>query len=262
MVEDIERYKTYLARHRQLSEVSVSTYLTALRRFCQYLVRIGVLVENPSRYVRGNKRPSVHSRRALTQEQIGRLLSVLAEGEGERSSRDILIVLLMLRCGLSEIEIVRADRADLTEGGGRTVLAVQGKGAAGKSQVVVLPDDVRAALRRYLQLRGTPRRSEALVVSAGKNRRGKRMSTRAVRDSVNELLNRAGLRNGGGLITPFSLRHTAAVLLARAGASAEEIRASMRLGTVATAQLYIEQINRDSQEPHRHPPHGVPVSHH
>jgi site-specific recombinase XerD len=262
MVEDIERYKAYLVRQRQLSEVSVSTYLTALRRFCQYLVRVGILGENPSRYVRGNKRPSMHSRRALKQDEIGRLLRVLQEGDGERAARDTVIVLLMLRSGLSEIEIVRADRADITEASNRTILAVQGKGATGKSQSVVLPGDVRDALRRYLQLRGTPHRSDALVVSAGKNRRGKRMSTRAVRDSVNDLLDRAGLREDTGLITPFSLRHTAAVLLARAGASAEEIRTSMRLGTVATAQLYIEQFNRDSQEPQRHPRHGVPVPHH
>jgi integrase/recombinase XerC len=260
-VDDLERYKAYLTRRRHLSEVSVSTYLTALRRFCQYLVRMKVLSENPSRFVRGNKRPSRHSRRPLTGPQVERLLAVL-QGNDERAVRDAVIVLFMLRCGLSEIEIVRADRGDLSERNGQTTLAVQGKGVTGKTQVVLLPEDVQEMLRMYLRTRSGTSPSQALVVSAGKNRRGKRMSTRAVRDRVNELLERAGLRSNTGAITPFSLRHTAALLMARGGATAEEIRTSMRLGTVATARLYLEQINDESPERRRRPTHGVSVSNH
>jgi len=260
-VEDLERYKAYLVRRRRLSEVSVSTYLTALRRFCQYLVRQEVLPEDPSRLIRGNKRPLRHSRRALSRQQVERLLAVLP-GDGERGARDGVIVLLMLRCGLSEIEIVRADQADLFREGGETRLAVQGKGATAKTQAVLLPDDVCQALAEYRRIRGGRRPRDPLVVSAGKNRRGKRMSTRAVRDSVNELLSRAGLRNEGAAVTPFSLRHTAALLLARSGATAEEIRASMRLGTVATARVYLDQMNDDSPERSRYTDHGVSVSHH
>src|SRR5690606_23505182 len=40
-VADVEAYKRYLMETRELSQVSVSTYLTALRRFSQYLVDIG-----------------------------------------------------------------------------------------------------------------------------------------------------------------------------------------------------------------------------
>ena len=38
--DDIRAYKTHLMEDRELSQVSVSTYLTALRRFCQYLTDI------------------------------------------------------------------------------------------------------------------------------------------------------------------------------------------------------------------------------
>ena len=41
--DDIRDYKRYLMEERELSQVSVSTYLTALRRFCQYLTDIGGL---------------------------------------------------------------------------------------------------------------------------------------------------------------------------------------------------------------------------
>ncbi|HUF11413.1 MAG TPA: phage integrase N-terminal SAM-like domain-containing protein, partial [Rhodothermales bacterium] len=60
-VEDIEAYKQYLMKTRGLHQVSVSTYLTALRRFAQYLVDAGLLEDNPARAVKGNRRPSTHS---------------------------------------------------------------------------------------------------------------------------------------------------------------------------------------------------------
>lgn len=58
--EDVAAYKKYLMTERELSQVSVSTYLTALRRLCQYLVDIGLMEENPARPVKGNRRPSTH----------------------------------------------------------------------------------------------------------------------------------------------------------------------------------------------------------
>src|SRR5688572_9159582 len=45
---DVERYRRYLVDKRKLKEVSIGTYLTALRRFCQYLIDHGVLEENPA----------------------------------------------------------------------------------------------------------------------------------------------------------------------------------------------------------------------
>jgi integrase/recombinase XerC/integrase/recombinase XerD len=58
-------------------------------------------------------------------------------------------------------------------------------------------------------------------------------------------LEEAGVRQQGGRrITPYSLRHTAAVLMADRGASADEIRERLRLGSNATAMLYINRAQR------------------
>ena len=68
------------------------------------------------------------------------------------------------------------------------------------------------------------------------------MTTRGVRDRVTHYLVRAGLKGEGPRrISPYSLRHTAALLMAGDGASADEIRDRMRLGSLATAMLYINQ---------------------
>jgi integrase/recombinase XerC/integrase/recombinase XerD len=238
---DVVRYKRHLTVGKRLSAVSVSTYLTALRRFCDYLVRRRVMRENPALPVGGNSRPRLHSRAALTRAEVDVLLSVVDRWD-ERGLRDFAFIRLMLGCALSEIEIIRADGGDRQAGPEGITLRVQGKGRLRKDQAVLLAPDVAEALDAYLALRPGLAPEDPLFASAGNRTRGKRMTTRGVRDRVSHYLVRAGLKGDGGRrITPYSLRHTAAVLMAGEGATPGEIRDRMRLGSVATAMLYINQ---------------------
>ena len=239
--EGVERYKRHLTSRKRLSAVSVSTYLTALRRFCDYLVKTKVMEENPALQVGGNSRPRVHSRASLTRADVDLLLSVVDRSD-ERGLRDFAFIKLMLGCALSEIEIIRADAGDRVSGPEGMRLRVQGKGRVRKDQAVLLPPDVAAALDAYIAGRSPLAPGEPLFASAGNRTRGKRMTTRGVRDRVSHYLVRAGLKGEGGKpITPYSLRHTAALLMAVEGATAAEIRDRMRLGSLATAMLYINQ---------------------
>jgi integrase/recombinase XerC/integrase/recombinase XerD len=240
LVADIERYKRYLTVRRRLSSVSVSTYLTALRRFCEYLVRVRVLRANPARLVEGNKRPTAHSRAYLTSSDIEGLLGAIDRSD-PLGRRDYAIVLLMAGCALSEIELVRADVGDLHAFDGGHALWVQGKGRRAKDQRVVLPPPAWECLADYLEHRGSTNPGDPLFASAGNRTRGERMTTRGIRNRVNGHLERAGIKQGKlRRITPYSLRHTAALLMAREGATAEEIRDRMRLGSETTARLYID----------------------
>jgi integrase/recombinase XerC/integrase/recombinase XerD len=227
----------------------VSTYLTAVRRLCGFLQRTGAIAVNPALGVSGNPRPRTHARRALSASDATALLGEL-HGEDERGVRDAAVIRLMLRCALSDVEIVRLNVGDLSRKGSPWTLAVQGKGRARKDAFVELPGDVRAALGAYLARRAEAHDREPLFVSAGNNSRGKRMTTRAVRDRVNDYLEQAGIRTSRTRqrVTPRSLRHTAALLMAAEGASAEEIRRRLRLGTIQTVHVYLAAS-------HRRPPH-------
>ena len=197
--------------------------------------------ENPALPVGGNSRPRLHSRAALTPSEVDVLLSVVDRSD-ERGLRDFAFIHLMLGCALSEIEIIRADGEDRFESPDGVTLRVQGKGRLRKDQAVLLAPETVAALDAYLAMRPGLAPEDPLFASAGNRTRGKRMTTRGVRDRVSHYLVRAGLKGDGGRrITPYSLRHTAAVLMAGQGASAGEIRDRMRLGRVATAKLYINQ---------------------
>ena len=237
----VERYKKYLAKEKHLSAVSVSTYLTAVRRFCQHLVERGIIDENPARYVAGSKRPMTHSRTSLSQADVEKLLRSI-DASTPRGVRDCAMIKTMLGCGLSEIEMIRANIGDVKKKNGQYILLVQGKGHTVKDEEVAVPDDVKAAIERYVSTRPSGLDGEPLFLSAGNKVHGKRMTTRGIRERVNYYLKRSGIKGRSSRrITPYSLRHTAALLMVEKGATPEEIQQRMRLGSLATAMIYVNQ---------------------
>ena len=246
-VEDVERYKTYLTKKVKLSPVSVSTYLTALRRLCDYLVELKVLERNPAKEVKGNKRPQQHSRETISAQDVQTIFQSIDRND-ERGFRDFAIIKAMVGCGLSEIELIRANIGDLKMVSSTMVFYVQGKGKTTKETAIILPNDVKESFQGYLAFRKDADDNEPLIMSAGNRTRGKRMTTRGIRQRVNMYLEKAGVKNGKARrITAFSLRHTAATIMAQNGATVEELQSKFRIGTAGTAMLYIKKTMNNEQ---------------
>lgn len=246
--DDVRDYKTYLMEERELSQVSVSTYLTALRRFCQYLTDIGELTENPATGVKGNRRPDSHSRAVLTEQDIEALKQELGTAT-QIDKRDTAIVYLMLYAGLSEIEIVRADVEDLEHTLMGPVLRVQGKGHSVKDQEAPLDEPVLETVENYLETRDNIHPEDPLFVSHGHRSDGKRLKTRSVRSRINGYLEQAGVKRKG--VTPHSLTHTAALIWLNDGMPIDEVKQRMRHGTLDTTMIYYKKqglLKRDPDE--------------
>ena len=246
--EGVEAYKKYLMETRGLHQVSVSTYLTGLRRLCQYLVDIGLLAENPAQGVKGNRRPGSHSRAVLAQAEIDALLQSL-DTTTQIGKRDQAIIYLMLFGGMSEIEIVRADMKDLEQTLMGWFLRVQGKGRTVKDQQVPVDPPVMDKIRLYLDTRRRIRPEDPLFVSHGHRSEGQRLNTRSVRSRINQHLKKAGIKRRG--VSPHSLTHTAALIWLNDGMGVEEVRRRMRHGTLDTTMIYYRQqglLTRDPEE--------------
>ncbi|HET6569020.1 MAG TPA: site-specific integrase [Rhodothermales bacterium] len=235
--EGVEAYKHYLMETRGLHQVSVSTYLTSLRRLCQYLVDIGLLTENPAQAVKGNRRPGSHSRSVLASTEVEQLLGSLDTGS-QIGKRDRAIVYMMLFAGLSEIEIVRADIVDLEQTLMGWFLRVQGKGHTVKDQQVPIDPPVMDAIRLYLDTRRF-RPEDPLFASHGYRSEGERLNTRSVRSRIKHWLKQAGITRRG--VTPHSLTHTAALIWLNDGMPVDEVRRRMRHGTLDTTMIYFRQ---------------------
>lgn len=239
---DVERYKKYLIEKKGLKNVSVATYMTALRRFCQYLIDIGVLKTNPARTVVGGRRPSRHSREFLTYEEVGALLSAI-ERESTQGARDYAIIHMMLYCALSEHECLNADIGDVrTKSDGDRLIYVMGKGKKSKDQGVLITEEAGEALDEYLHKRYRDEEhnpAAPLFPSLSNRTLGKRMTARGMREAVNRWLRESGVKGDRDRrLTPFSLRHTAGVMMVDQGATVEEIMSRMRIEWRPTAQLY------------------------
>lgn len=246
--DGIESYKAYLMKERELSQVSVSTYLTAIRRLCQYLTDIGLLNENPARDVKGNRRPGTHSRAVLTESEIEKLIDSL-DVTTKIGLRDRAIIFLMLYAGLSEIEVIRANVKDIDHTLLGHFLRVQGKGRRVKDQQVPIDQNVMDAIQAYLESRGRVRPDEPLFVSHGHRSEGERLNTRSVRSRINEYLSGAGVKRRG--VTPHSLTHTAALIWLNDGMSIDEVQRRMRHGTLDTTMIYYRKqglLKRDPDE--------------
>ena len=239
--DGVRAYKAYLET-RSLKKASVSTYLTALRQFCQYLVGIGLMDENPALAVKGNPRPVSYSRAVLTEADIRQLLHVL-DDTTLLGKRDQAMVYLMLYAGLSEIEIIRADVRDVEHTLLGRFLRVQGKGRAGKDQQAPLDPPVLEKIERYLEARGSVLPEHPLFVSHGHRSNGQRLNTRSVRSRINRYLAAANLKQRG--VSPHSLTHTAPLIWLKKGMDIDEVRARMRHGTRDTTQIYKKLLEKE-----------------
>jgi integrase/recombinase XerC/integrase/recombinase XerD len=241
---DIEQYKRYLMEEKKLSQVSVSTYLTSLRRLLDYFVAQGLLDENPAKFVKGNTRPMRHTVGVLSESEVKKLLALIPI-EKLQDHRDYLIIRLMLDAAIREHELVKANVEDLKKFSAHYVLFVQAKGKKTKEDTVDIPLDLGREIESYLERRDALSPSSPLFVSNSRRVSGSRMSTRAVHYRVQHWLDAAGIRRDN--ISPHSLRHTAAKLwLERDGLSVEEVKRKMRHGLISTTKIYTDAAPPDS----------------
>ncbi len=234
---DIEEYKEFLVS-RNLSPTSLSTYLTSIRRFYDYLISRGLITQNPAKRVRGSKRPQRHLRAPLTHDEVKVLMDV-TNPSSPVGLRDWAMINLMVRCGLSEIELIRANVGDIKVKGGKQVIFVQGKSKDKKDDYVILTPQVQEVLKRYLATRGDSKEDEPLLWGVGNRAKGERISTRAIRERVNYHLKLAGIKRKG--ITPYSLRHTAALLAIEGGATVSEVKQMLHHKTIDSTLVYFEE---------------------
>lgn len=249
-VADVERYREHLRKQKQMKDASVSTYLTALRRLCQYLIALNILEKNPAKRVKGSKRPKKHSRSFLTLDEIDHLFvsiqTNLSQASPSAVLRDTALVRVMLGCACAEIEIININIGDLKKEGRKWTLRVQGKGKSVKDEMVPVPPMTMEAITAYLTTHPMAQDPNApLFVSYSNRSRNQRMTIRGVRETINHRFRESGLTtNEHRKISPFSLRHTAGILLAESGMTPEMLMQRMRIEWRPTAMIYFEQSGK------------------
>lgn len=216
------------AGHRAgLSPRSLALRLSALRAFFNYLLRQGLVKDNPALGVRGpktaRKLPGI-----LDVDAVAQLLDAMPADDA-LACRDKAILELFYGAGLRLSELTGLDREwlDLNDG----MVRVLGKGR--KTREVPVGRMAVAALRNWLQIRGDfpGHDGPALFLS----QRGGRLGPRAVQQRLVYWHTRLGLPER---LHPHKLRHSFATHLLESSGDLRAVQELLGHADLSTTQIY------------------------
>ena len=224
----------------ELKPHTVNLYLSTIRAFFTYLEGEMVYLDI-ARHVKNVKVSRNHHKDALTNEQVQRLFDTITVAD-EVSKRDYAIVTLMLYAPLRTAEIVNADVGDIRNKADKTVLYFKGKGRIDKSDYKVLTPVVIDAIQDCLATRRAVKDDEPLFISYSNNSRGKRLSTKTIRDIADRWLKQAGIKTSR--ITAHSFRHTAITSIVKNGGTLRQAQLSAGHANSVTTEIYVHDFDR------------------
>jgi integrase/recombinase XerD len=245
-----EQLQAYLAEcvQRGARPRSTARLLSSLRRFYQYLLREGLIADDPTAQIVSPKlgRPLPKS---LTEEQVEKLLQA-PNAETALGLRDRAMLETLYATGLRVSELVGLTRqqANLQVG----VLKVIGKGD--KERLVPLGEEAIEWLQRYLNesrtklLRGQS--SDALFPTA----RGAAMTRQAFWHNLKRYTRIAGIE---AHLSPHTLRHAFATHLLNHGADLRVVQMLLGHVDLSTTQIYTQVARERLKQLHaQHHPRG------
>lgn len=232
---DIPLLRSYLASRFACNEaVTIGRKLSAVRAFLRFLRRERVIEENVALLLRPPKAKKLLPG-FLTVEQAAALVEApthvrAATGcAGAEAARDRALFEVMYGAGLRVGELVALDLGDIE---GEMVRVRHGKGD--KERIVPLGRKACEALRLYLGERQLLEAQGAIDTALFLSRRGRRLSTRAVR----RLVDRHAIQAGLPRTHPHALRHSFATHLLGSGADLRSIQELLGHAALSTTARY------------------------
>lgn len=216
---------------RNLSKRSVSRKISCLRSFYKFLVREGVVRENPFTLVTLPKKEQKLPR-FFYEDELNSLFSSLNQ-ETPMDLRDTALLEVLYASGIriSECCTIQMHDVDFSLG---TIL-VHGKGK--KDRYVPFGQYAHAALIEYIQKARTPIMSSKekshpyLFIS----KRGDALSVRGARYVLSEIMKKAAIK---GNIHPHMLRHSFATHLLNNGADLRTVQELLGHSKITSTQVY------------------------
>ena len=194
--EDIEEYCRYMGNDEGWGPSTVNRRLQAVRKFCSFAVKVGLMEDNPAAEVRLREvRPTAP--RSLGPDEVERLLEAVRGKRPSLVKRDYAIIRLLLATGIKVGELVDLRLSDirLGEDGGELTVGSD-------RRCIPLDAATCAALRDYLRIRPASPGDGNLFLS----QEGGPISRRTVQRLVSAYAAEAGLKG----VSPRVLRHTCA----------------------------------------------------
>lgn len=268
---------------KRLEARTINAYLSSLRAFCKWLKRTAQIPYNPMSEVRGMKVAKRFVRDSLTEPEVERLIAtfdvnVTQPAAQEQVLRDYAMTLLWVSTGTRSIELARAQRRHLNHRDGHPILYLHRKGGSSAEQPVVLEPWVLDALTAYFRihdsrhhycggptepfrgqlpehplfswLRG-PGKYHSKKHNVAQSRGCRPVGVGTIQAMMRQHLQQAGLSrlidpdtHSIRPISPHSLRHTAATLALKHGATIRQVQSMLGHADIQTTMIYMHEKDR------------------
>jgi len=218
--------------HKKNRKSSIARKLASLRTFYKFLIRKGILKENPAAVV-STPRLEKHMPSFLSIDEMFSLLT-MPDTTTLAGIRDRAIMEMLYSSGLRVLELVGMNEEHLDVNLG--IVKVMGKGK--KERIVPVGGKALEAVKNYsnalaVRYKSTPPLSIKRPLFL--NQRGGRLTARSVARIINRYIDQCGLLKN---ISPHSLRHTFATHMLDAGADLRAIQELLGHVSLSTTQKY------------------------
>ena len=227
---------------------STARQLSSFRRFFRYLLREGVIAEDPTAQIAmpkiGRALPQ-----SLTEEEVEALLAapVVSDPLGHRD-RAMLELLYATGVRVSELINLKLSQVNLNQG----VLRIIGKGD--RERLIPLGDEAQDWLKEFIEGPRVEILLERQTEYLFPTRRGDRMTRQAFWHIIKRYAKKAGI---GKKLSPHTVRHAFATHLLNNGADLRVVQLLLGHSDVSTTQIYTHVARERMKELHsRHHPRG------
>ncbi|MCR8968978.1 site-specific tyrosine recombinase XerD [Facklamia sp. 7083-14-GEN3] len=224
---------------------STSRLLSAMKQFFHYLLKEGVIQQNPLQLVQGPKQEKSLPK-VLSMEEVEAIIQApdIATLTG---LRDRAILEVFYACGLRVSELTQLQLADLHLDLG----FVQTLGKGNKERIIPLGDEAIYWIDQYLQdARGifankkTAQAGQVLFLTE----RGKAFTRQGIWKNLNKYVQQAGVKQR---VSPHMLRHSFATHLLENGADLRMVQELLGHADISTTQIYTHISHHRLQEVYR-----------
>ena len=216
--------------HRKNKKTTIARKLSAIRSFFKYLVKNGIISENPAELVltpKQDKTIPVY----LSVDEIFRLLDSI-QTDTLLGLRNRAIFETLYSSGIRVSELAEMNFADIDFSA--AVVRVSGKG--GKQRIVPVGQKALAAIKAYRTR--LQKQTGSLLINEGPlflNRFHKRLRPRSIARILKKLVETIGLLTP---VSPHALRHTFATHMLDAGADLRTVQELLGHKSLSTTQKY------------------------
>lgn len=216
--------------HAGKKKTTIARKLSAVRSFFKYLVKRGVIADNPAESILTPKQDKSIPQYLPVDEMFRLLDSIQTDNILDLRNRAIFETLYS--CGIRVSELVGLNIFDVDSKG--SVIRVLGKGS--KERIIPIGQKALAAIRTYRARLQTEYGIAAdLEGPLFLNKNNRRLSSRSVARILVKLVNTCGLLKP---VSPHTLRHTFATHMLDAGADLRIVQELLGHKSLSTTQKY------------------------